>query len=225
MQGSRLDDQKSLFVELGEVRERLVGLPPVDPGLARLMAGLELRPAAVLLPLYWHEDRWWMLFTRRSSKVSAHKGQISFPGGRVDHDDDSIRAAALRETWEEIGVPREEVEIVGRLPDTLSIAGYRISPVVGKIPYPYAFRISEYEIDEVFGAPLASLRKPGVLKVLRKVRVGSNSHEVYSFMWKEGYAIWGATARMLKMFLELFGGPLPAERHTDFKEIEMQLTF
>ncbi|MCB9639101.1 MAG: CoA pyrophosphatase [Myxococcales bacterium] len=193
------------------VRKKLKSSPPVDPALAPLMDEIELRPAAVLLPLLQEHGEWSVLFTRRTHLVSSHKGEISFPGGRIDPEDPHPEAAALRETYEEIGTPPEQIEIFGRLPDSFSIAGYRITPYVGHLRPLEPFQPNPHEIDEIFTVPLQKLLEPGILRLKNRVRAGLHEHDVYLFRWRETHTIWGATARILKTFLEQLFGPLKVE--------------
>ena len=211
--------------DIDEIRSELDVMPAVDPVLGPLMERLELRPAAVLLPLLRREGDWHVLFTRRSQRVTAHKGQISFPGGRVDDTDESEEYAARRETYEEIGVPHESIEILGKLPDSLSIAGFRMAPYVGMLPSSLSFVPNEYEIEEIFDVPIRALLEPGVLRKTMRVHVGERHiHHVFSFDWREGYEIWGATARILKTFLEQLAGPLKVVEG-EVKRVEMSFPF
>ena len=191
--------------------EALAASPPIDPHLAPLMEQMRLKPSAVLLPLFEKPHGWEILFTRRSHKVSSHKGEISFPGGRVDETDHRAEDTALRETQEEIGVRPESIQLLGRLPDSYSIAGYRITPFVGKVEEIQRFHPNPYEIDEIFCVPLQDLIQPGVLRIHHRVLAGEHQHDVYVFNWKEDYPIWGATARILKTFLEQLWGEIPLD--------------
>jgi 8-oxo-dGTP pyrophosphatase MutT (NUDIX family) len=162
--------------------------------------------AAVLVPLFEKGCRPYVLFTKRTERVKHHKGQISFPGGVVDEGDEDMEATALRETFEEIGLPRENAEILGKLDDAFTVtSGYLITPVVAEIPYPYPFSINEEEIEELIEIPLEAfldqdrwtteMRSNGPKRVLN-----------YNFEY-EGRIIWGATARIMRQFLDaLFGG-------------------
>jgi len=203
------------------IQSKLRDSPIVDPELAPLMEQIHLRPSAVLLPLLRVDACLHILFTRRSQRVSAHKGEISFPGGRVDAEDPHPEAAALRETHEEIGVPTEQIRIFGRLPESFSIAGYRISPFVGLLQPQHPFVPNPYEIEEIFTVPLHELVAPGILHLYHRVRVGEHEHEVYVFRWRETHAIWGATARILKTFLEQVFGSLLVESTASPKMLEL----
>jgi 8-oxo-dGTP pyrophosphatase MutT (NUDIX family) len=190
------------------VQEALQTLPAMDPMLEAFYNKVELRESAVLLPLQERADDWHIVFTRRSRNLRNHKGEIAFPGGKVDEEDEDVIATAVREMEEEIGVPRGAVEVLGRLPESFSIAGFQISPIVGVIPHPVEFIPNPGELDEVFTVPVGDLLQPGLCKVLNRVRLGDHQHLLYSFPWRPGYDIWGATARMLKIFLEAMNGPL-----------------
>ena len=100
----------------------------------------EARPAAVLVPLLQAEGEWRLLLTQRTHTVESHKGQVAFPGGRVDPEDESRVATALRETEEEIGLPRDRVRVLGQLDELLTVTQYRVTPVVGVVPWPWDWR-------------------------------------------------------------------------------------
>jgi len=162
----------------------------------------EARPAAVLIPLYQAEGEWQVLLTQRTHTVADHKGQISFPGGRVDPLDAGRVETALREAEEEIGLKREDVIVLGQLDELFTVTHYRITPVVGVFPWPYAFVLSQAELSEVFGVSLKWLADPTHLEVkfLDSPPPGPRV-PVYYFHYRD-YTIWGATARMLVNFLE-----------------------
>jgi 8-oxo-dGTP pyrophosphatase MutT (NUDIX family) len=112
------------------------------------------RCAAVLIPLMWCRGEWLVLFTRRTERVESHKGQVSFPGGACDEGETTPEQTALRETHEEIGVHPKDVRVLGRMKSLITISDYRVTPVVGVIPYPYAFKTAGYEVARVFTIPL-----------------------------------------------------------------------
>lgn len=160
------------------------------------------REAAVLIPLFWHADKdeWYVLFTLRSNAVPTHKGQISFPGGGREPGDSSLLATALRETWEEIGVRPEDVEILGVADDVMSNSScYVVTPFVGVIPHPYAFTLNPAEIDELIEVPLSFFRHPDHHRV-EHWELRGKEVPVHFFDWN-GYVIWGLTARVLTEFL------------------------
>lgn len=160
-----------------------------------------LIPAAVLLLL---TDRGGphVLFTKRSERVAHHKGQISFPGGIVETWDGSRLETALREAREEIALPPEAVEILGTLDDTETRATpFVITPFVGLIREAVPYRPDGREIERVLEVPLAALLDPANFRVEMWER-GGETQPVYFYQYRD-VTIWGATARILKQFLDL----------------------
>lgn len=157
------------------------------------------RPAAVLIPLYVRERALWTLFTKRTDLVEHHKGQISFPGGGKDAADASLWETAIRETEEEIGVPRKGVRLLGALPRLVTVTGFEVAPFVGAIPYPVAFAPRVGEVESIIEVPLASLLDPTVVE---ERPVKWKGRDVMTLVYHtNGHAIWGATARILADFL------------------------
>ena len=157
--------------------------------------------AAVLIPLLSKNGEWHVLVTQRTETVEHHKGQISFPGGACDPDDASTLATALRETCEEIGIPAEQVKVLGSLDDIPTITGFVVTPFVGVIPHPFPYRLNEVEVAAVVEVPLSFLRDPDNLHVEQREFQDRVLDMVY---WTYGsYTIWGATAYMLKCLLDL----------------------
>lgn len=166
-----------------------------------------LIPAAVLL-LVTNRSEPHILFTKRSERVAHHKGQISFPGGIVETWDESRLETALREAGEEIGLPAEAVEILGTLDDTETRATpFVITPFVGLIREAVRYRPDGREIERVLEVPLAALLDPANFRVEMWQR-GGETQPVYFYQYRD-VTIWGATARILKQFLDLVcpGGP------------------
>ena len=170
-----------------------------------VVADVPLTPATVLVPLYHKEGKYHILFTKRTEKVEHHKGQISFPGGACDPGDKSLADAALRETFEEIGVHPEDVEILGELDDADTLtSNFLITPFVALIPYPYEFALSSYEIEELIEVPIPALLDKGCYREEFHVHQGKPRWGC-SYRYKDK-VIWGATARILKQFLDLVFG-------------------
>ncbi len=157
--------------------------------------------AAVLVPLFKKGDGCHLLFTKRSDQVKYHKGEISFPGGVVDEEDLELVNTALREAHEEIGLERKDVQIVGILDDIVTVTQFIVTPIVGLFPYPYPFKVSEVEIAELIEVPLSSLLHQECFSEKEIIR-GGQKEVVYAYQFGE-HIIWGATARILKQFLEL----------------------
>jgi 8-oxo-dGTP pyrophosphatase MutT (NUDIX family) len=165
-----------------------------------------LREAAVLVPLFHKAEETCVLLTRRCADLRNHAGQISFPGGRIDpHDEDSL-AAALREAEEEVGLAPGHVDVLGRLSEQLVVVtGFRLTPWVGSVPYPYPYRPHPGEVDEILEVPLAQLARPGVHRTETREAYGM-SHEVHFFTLGKD-TIWGATARVLHELLGVWKAP------------------
>jgi len=156
------------------------------------ITGENLRASAVLIPLFYNQGQYHVLFTERSEEVEFHKGQVCFPGGTREPSDSSLLQTALRESEEEISLKAKDVEILGELDDSVTLtSNYVISPFVAFIPYPYPFKVDGREIKEFFSVPLAFLMDEANFK-----------QDSYSYEY-EGHIIWGATARILKQFIDL----------------------
>ena len=161
----------------------------------------ELVRAAVLIPIVDRGEPC-LVFTKRTERVATHRGQISFPGGAVDPGDDSFLEAALRECEEEIGLPRAVVEPLGALDDTETFATqFVITPWVGVVRRPVTWRTDGEEVERVIEVPFAALAAPGRLRVEHWERDGV-VRPVYFFDYN-GDTIWGATARIVKHYLDL----------------------
>lgn len=187
------------------------------------------RPAAVLVALLDRAAGPTLLFTRRTERVPAHKGEISFPGGAREAGEDAV-AAALREAEEEVGLPRDAAEPLGALDDLPSVAGYVVTPVVAAVRAPpAAFRPAEFEVHEPFELPLAALLAPGQRRwtlfdpaglppplgaMVERARAASRHvpfedvdpesglWRIWSFHADPGRVVWGLTARVLADLLD-----------------------
>ena len=106
--------------------------------------------AAVLVPLQRINTAWHIVFIHRNPEMNEHAGQVGFPGGHRSQEDASLKDTALREALEEIGLAKNDTNILGRLPETFTVTNYRITPYVGMIPYPYGFHLSPDEVVKVF---------------------------------------------------------------------------
>ncbi len=171
----------------------------------KVYAAPGLTPAAVLMPIYEKEGKSHLVFTKRTETVNHHKGQVSFPGGVRHADDRTLQDTALRESWEEIGLNPGDVEVLGELDDMPTYTtNFIISPFVGAIPYPYEFRASPEEVEEVISVPLEVLLDRNNL---REEPQNINGVVVPQYFYHYGdRVIWGATARILKQFLEVVFG-------------------
>jgi len=154
-----------------------------------------LREAAVLVPLVDRPEGLTVIFTQRTAHLSAHAGQISFPGGRQEPADAAPEDTALRETEEEIGLPRGRIEILGRLDTYVTRTGFRVTPVVGLVRPPFELDPDPTEVEEVFEVPLSFILDPANPQRHSRPLLGKERH-FYAFPYGHRY-IWGATAGML----------------------------
>lgn len=165
----------------------------------------EFIPAAVLIPIFLKEGEPHLLLTLRTETVASHKGQISFPGGTREEGDKDLLLTALRETYEEVGIKPEDVEILGELDDLLAVTNFVVTPFVGVFPYPYAFRISSNEIAELIEIPLSFFIDPANRRTEEWLYRGRYT-TVYFYDYNN-YTVWGVTARILKGFVDICFGP------------------
>ena len=156
-------------------------------------------PAAVMLLLYPKGDDYCVLLNKRTQLVEHHKGEISFPGGRMDDEDASLLDTALRETHEEMGIDPDDVRVLGRVDDMPTNSNYLMSTFVGTIPYPYDFAPSEFEVAEILEAPISELTDPRSFTFEVRAFQGQPL-ECPEFNYR-GHRVWGATGRVLNNFL------------------------
>ncbi|PLY00808.1 MAG: CoA pyrophosphatase [Desulfuromonas sp.] len=159
-----------------------------------------MRPAAVLLPLFEREGEPHLVFIRRTEEVRHHQGEISFPGGAREAVDESLKATALREADEEIGLKAKDVTLLGRLDDFESIHGYHVVPYVGCFEAPYSFQPDPRETAEMIEVPLARLRDPAIFRVEDWTHQGRQVPVCFYSI--DEHEIWGLTAEILRQFLE-----------------------
>lgn len=181
-----------------DARERIrAALLPTEDAAA-LSAHGETR-AAVLVPLLELDGRIHVILTRRRSDMRRHAGEIAFPGGRADPGDPSPTATALREAHEEVGLPPENVEVLGALsPVDTFVTGYAVYPVVGWIRHPGEWELSPHEVDVVLELSLAALRD-GYER--RRIERRGMTFETDAYVVDDHF-VWGATGRMLADLFE-----------------------
>ena len=188
------DDQPPLTADF--LRRRLAA-SEVVPGDASEAAGAwaDGKAAAVLVPIIMEpEPR--ILLTRRADHLRSHGGQVSFPGGRIDPDDASPEAAALREAWEEVALDPEAVEVIGRLPLHETGTGFVVTPVVGLVRPGVRLRAAAAEVAAILSLPLILLLDPSQPTRSRVKLKGGDWHDVW--VWPhDDHHIWGATAAIL----------------------------
>lgn len=148
-----------------------------------------------MVPLVPRDGALHVLLTQRTAHLSAHPGQISFPGGRVEPEDESREVTALRETEEEIGLARGRVQLLGRLPQYEIPSGFRITPIVGWVAPPFELALDPFEVEAAFEAPLTHFLD--LARYQRRDYTFRGRHRHYMAIPFEGRYIWGATAAML----------------------------
>lgn len=171
-----------------------------NPGHPRL-AHTTLRKAAVLIPVVDHGAQASVLLTKRAEKLRNHSGQVAFPGGTVDATDPTPEFTALRETKEEIGLPENYIDVIGRMPDYVSGSGYRIAPVLGIVRPGFALTLNPDEVDAAFEVPLSFLMDPTNHR--RDSRVWNDLEWFfYEMPPYEGQRVWGVTAGIIRTLYE-----------------------
>ncbi len=170
----------------------------------RPKVAVDLRKAAVLLAFTEHPGGLRLILTKRSAALRHHPGQIAFPGGKQDPEDKDLRATALREAEEEIGLDRDNVELLATLPPHETVTGFVVTPVIGRVRANFTPQPEAGEVEEVFSVPYAFLSEPAHYRVQSRLWQGKR-RAYYTIPWGP-YYIWGATARMLRM---LAGGVGP----------------
>ena len=187
------------------LRQRFAAPPEWKPETAdeSLSARPDMTAASVLVPLVQRPAGLHLLLTRRTDHLSAHAGQISFPGGRAEPEDASAIDTALRETEEEIGLARSHIDVIGLLPDYATSSGYQVTPVVGLVHPPFELAPDPNEVADVFEVPLAFLMD-GMNHQRLSVELpeGAGRRHFYAIPYGPHF-IWGATAGMLRNLFHL----------------------
>jgi 8-oxo-dGTP pyrophosphatase MutT (NUDIX family) len=164
----------------------------------------ESRPAAVLVPLFHHREAWHLMYTRRTDSVESHPGQVAFPGGAVEPTDGTPAAAALREAWEEVGLPPDQVRILGQMNPMATVSQFMVTPIVAQIPWPFDIQINPAEVASTFEVPLSFLQDPDNLETRqREPFIPGRPIEVLYFRPYYDEVIWGVTARITVDLLSL----------------------
>ena len=202
------------FLEPAGLKQRLQSPPEWQPEItdenrhviaadiiAKREAAGKVTKAAVLIPLVLKEEGLSVLLTQRTNHLRDHAGQISFPGGRMDPEDQSPSDTALRESQEEIGLDPKRVEIIGHMPQYLTVSGYSVTPVVGLVQAQAEYVLDEFEVADVFEVPLSFLLDPANHQV-RLWQSEQGGRRFYSMPYENRF-IWGATAGMLRNLYHL----------------------
>ena len=206
-----MDMRAALPFSVADFRDRVAQQPAIvtgddygdhrfNPGHPRLASAGTLRDAAVLIPVVDHGAEASLLLTKRSEKLRNHAGQVAFPGGGIDATDPSPEFAALRETWEEVGLAGDFIEVVGRMPDYVSGSGYRIAPVLGVVRPGFSLHLNPDEVDAAFEVPLSFLMDPANHR--RDSRMWNDLEWFFYEMPYDGQRVWGVTAGIIRTLYE-----------------------
>ncbi len=185
------------------LRQRFVA-PPIWTPETNAEPRFNQRPvtkAAVLVPIVVQPDGMHglsILLTQRTAHLNDHAGQISFPGGRVEPEDESLVETALREAYEEVGLQRQHVDVIGTLPDYLTGTGYLVTPVVALVHAPFELQADPNEVAEIFQVPLAFLMDGNNHQRRQFMMPGEGRVRMFYAMPYQDFFIWGATAGMLR---------------------------
>jgi len=172
----------------------------IDETVWKARAQDGLKPAAVLFPIYRKSEEWRVLLTQRTDHLRHHSGQISFPGGAFEKHDKNIRATALRETTEEVGIAESQVRVLGHLNDEFSISRFRVTPFVGQLQDDFDYQIDSGEVASVFGVPWDFFLDENNRQV-QYYKQGDKRHKFYVFQYKK-HTIWGLTAKIIVQLID-----------------------
>ncbi len=161
------------------------------------------KQSAVLLPLIKIDDGWHLLFIKRTETVNHHKGQIAFPGGAFDLEDGNLLQTALREAQEEIGLNPKHVNILGRIKSFHTTSNFTITPYVALIDWPFNIILSQDEVSKVVIYPISWLADPSNWEEKDIQLDDGSSIHAYFYLPYQGEILWGATARIVKNFIDL----------------------
>lgn len=211
----KIEDNRNMDKTLIEsIRNKLAGpLPGKEAHFSMSHVGRFFKPApataqkaGVLILLFPKDGEWHIALTQRASKYAndKHKGQMSFPGGKMEAMDDSLITTALRETEEEIGVPRESITILGELtPFYIPVSNFVVQPVVGLVERKPSFVLEENEVTELVSESVARLCSDK-LKFVKDISISKQlTLKRVPYFDVEGKVVWGATAMMLNEFVTL----------------------
>ncbi|MCW4113781.1 CoA pyrophosphatase [Aurantimonas sp. MSK8Z-1] len=172
----------------------------LNPDMDALIDRAGAREAAVLVPIVDRPEGASVLLTTRTATLRKHSGQIAFPGGSIDPDDVSPEAAALRESFEEIALPAEHVETVGRLPRYLTTTGFRITPILAVVTPGFTLTPNPDEVADSFEVPLGFLMNPANHRC--ESRIFKGRERFFYTMPYETRMIWGITAGIIRTLYE-----------------------
>jgi len=192
------------FLSLDEIVKK-ISTNSINPNILRIDNPSDegLHNSAVLVPFVMHQDQVALLYTLRSNSLERHSGQVSFPGGIIEKGDTSAIETALRETEEEIGVARENVNVIGQLKPFNTSTGYIVFPVIGVIDFLDKLTRNAVEVDRIFCIPLTWLCDPEHSRIQEFLGVDGKNRKVWVFDLYDGELLWGITAKITKDLIEI----------------------
>lgn len=191
-------------LEPDQIRQQLTRSSAATEDIPLELIQSDFDQAAVLIPFFWEQGEWHLLFIRRASHDDDyHAGQVAFAGGKYESSDKNLRDTALREAHEEIGIHPGDVTILGQLNHHHSISRFQITPIVGHIPWPYDLTLEQSEVARAFSIPLNWLAEPSHHRMQQHQLRENESFPVVYFDEYDGEVLWGATARMTLSLISL----------------------
>ncbi len=184
-------------LQIAALRARFAHPPIWQPEPRETLYVEQCKPAAVLIGLQPHDDGLHVVLTHRTAHLRSHAGQVAFPGGKIDHDDDGPVAAALREAHEEVGLNPQQVDVLGTLTTMPTNTGYEITPVVGLLPADVQWQLNTGEVASLFTVPLTFLMDPHHHCKHQWVLDSGVRREWFSMPYREHY-IWGVSAAIVR---------------------------
>lgn len=157
--------------------------------------------AAVLFPLIEKKEKINVILTTRSKNVGSHPGQVCFPGGKLDKNDNSIISCAKREAFEEIGIQNTDIKVLGQIDQCITGTNYKVTPIIGSVSNNFIPKIQASEVADIFEVPLDFFLDKNNLNRKNAEYKGKN-YSYYEYNWKDK-RIWGSTARMIVNFCEI----------------------
>jgi len=198
-----MNDTASFAGQVEKIRKTLVGVAPAS----REELANKSNAAAVLMPLFERDGELHVVFIRRSDHVASHRGQVAFPGGRVEPVDATLLDAALREAHEEVGLDPASVDVVGGLPTMhTTTSGIIVAPFVGVIPSDAPLKADPSEVAEIFDVPLSALRDMNFRGDYEFTPDGRARGSKFPAIFYGGQVIWGLTLRITINLLEILDG-------------------